>query len=176
MNPRRILRLLAFSVLASSTSIATLRASGQERPAIKAEKNDLPTATLEKQFRESMSGATLVGSYTIDGKADERSVQKERYTLSSVSKLPSGLWLFTARIEYGEKDVTLPIPLRVEWAGDTPVITLTDQKIPGLGTFTARVMIYRGRYAGTWQHDDVGGCLFGVVEKPTNRPRKDVRR
>jgi hypothetical protein len=61
--------------------------------------------------------------------------------------------------------VTLPIPLEIKWAGDTPVITLTKLAIPGLGTFTSRVVIYEGRYAGTWQHDRVGGHLFGKIEK-----------
>ena len=64
-----------------------------------------------------------------------------------------------------DKDVTVPIPLEIKWAGDTPVITLTDLAIPSLGTFTARVVIYDGRYAGTWQHGQVGGHLFGRIEK-----------
>jgi hypothetical protein len=33
----------------------------------------------------------------------------------------------------------VPIPLIVRWAGDTPVITLTDLTIPGVGTFTTRL-------------------------------------
>jgi hypothetical protein len=50
--------------------------------------------------------------------------------------------------------------------GDTPIIPMTDMAVPGLGTFTARVMFYRGRYAGTWQHDTVGGHLWGIIERP----------
>jgi hypothetical protein len=26
-------------------------------------------------------------------------------------------------------------------------------------------VIYEGRYAGTWQHGDVGGHLFGVLKR-----------
>ena len=55
--------------------------------------------------------------------------------------------------------------LKAYAAGDTPIITLTNLEIPGLGTFTSRVIIYEGRYAGTWQHGDVGGHLFGRIEK-----------
>ena len=36
-------------------------------------------------------------------------------------------------------DVTLPIVVTMVWAGDTPMITLTDFAIPSMGTFTARV-------------------------------------
>jgi hypothetical protein len=57
------------------------------------------------------------------------------------------------------------MPLEIKWAGDTPIITLTNMAIPGLGTFTARVLIYDNRYAGTWQHGPVGGNLFGKIEK-----------
>jgi hypothetical protein len=81
-------------------------------------------------------------------------------------KLPEGdVWLIKARVKYGDKDVTVPMPLEIKWAGDTPIITLTDFTIPGLGTFTSRVVIYENRYAGTWQHGQVGGHLFGRLEK-----------
>jgi hypothetical protein len=40
-----------------------------------------------------------------------------------------------------------------------------DFAIPTLGTFTARVFFYGNRYAGTWQHDKVGGHMFGRIEK-----------
>jgi len=51
------------------------------------------------------------------------------------------------------------------WSGNTPVITLDNLWIPGMGTFSARVLIHQGRYAGTWSHGDKGGHLFGRIEK-----------
>jgi len=30
------------------------------------------------------------------------------------------------RIQNGKRDVTAPVPVAVKWAGDTPVIMLTD--------------------------------------------------
>ena len=36
--------------------------------------------------------------------------------------------------------------------------------IPGLdGTFTARVMFYAERYAGSWQHGEYGGLMYGTI-------------
>ena len=97
---------------------------------------------------------------------EDQSPKPEEYTITSAMKLPDGdLWLLKTRIKYGDKDVTVPIPLEIKWAGDTPVITLTNLGIPGLGTFTSRVVIYDNRYAGTWQHGNVGGNLFGRIEK-----------
>ena len=37
--------------------------------------------------------------------------------------------------------------------------------IPGLGVYTARVMIYADHYAGFWSSADHSGHLFGIVEK-----------
>ena len=60
------------------------------------------------------------------------------------------------------------MPLQVQWAGTTPVITLTNVLIPGLGTFSSRVVIYKNKYAGTWTHGDVGGHLFGTIGPNTD--------
>lgn len=121
-------------------------------------------AALEEDFQRSLSGATLVGHFTV---GDQKDLRKEEYTITKVSKIPGGLWLFQVRIQYGKRDVTLPLPLNVQWADDTPVITLTDLSIPGLGTYTARVLIYRDQYAGTWSGGDVGGQMFGRVVRET---------
>ena len=92
-------------------------------------------------------------------------MKEEKYKLKTVKKLPGGnRWLF--EYQYGDKGTVIPLPREVKWAGDTPVITLTELTIPGMGTFTARVLVYGDRYAGTWQHGKVGGHLFGRIEKP----------
>ena len=117
---------------------------------------------LEKKFQETLSNATLVGKWRLvkDGKLGEE--REEKYTLGKVSKLGS-LWIIRARIQFGKKDVTLPVPVRVEWAGDTPVISVTDAGLPGLGKYTARVLVYNGLYTGTWFGSDHGGFLTGKI-------------
>lgn len=131
--------------------------------------SDGTSAELEKryeQFEQRMSGAVLEGRFTIVGKPDEKPAP-EQYTIKSVKKLPTGdYWLFQANIKYGDQDLTIPIPIEVKWAGNTPVITLSDTTIPGLGTFGAHVVIDRDKYAGTWSHDDAGGHMFGIIKRP----------
>ena len=124
-------------------------------------------APLEEKFRAMMSGATLVGRYTQDDQADDKPPAEERYTIKKVTKVADleDVWRFDVRIQFGKYDVTLPLNLQVLWAGDTPVITLTDYRIPALGTFSARVLMRGDRYAGTWQHGKVGGHLFGTIER-----------
>ncbi|WP_278465529.1 hypothetical protein [Gimesia maris] len=121
-------------------------------------------AQREQKLEQQMSGATLVGHFSVDGKQNGKPPREERYEIASMKKLQGDQWLITARIKYGDNDVNVPMPLNVFWAGDTPVISLTNMTIPGLGTFTSRVMFFEGRYAGTWQHGKVGGNLWGKIE------------
>ena len=131
--------------------------------------SELDRKKLEMEFQKSLTGVVLVGHYTaVDQKADGQdglSPKSDRYTITKVSKLQNDVWLFLARIQFGKNDVTVPMPIRVKWAGDTPVITLTDVLIPGLGTYTSRVVVYRGRYAGTWSGGDHAGHLWGKIER-----------
>jgi len=117
-------------------------------------------------FTKSMENCVLVGSFTIDGKDSDEPLKAERYEIESVAKASDNLWIFNARVKYGKLDTKLPITVPMEWAGDTPVVTLTNASLPGLGEgFSARVLFYEDRYAGTWQHGPVGGHMFGKIER-----------
>ena len=132
-------------------------------------------AQLEEKFRTALSGATLVGRYTQDDQADDKPPAEERYAIKRVSKVAGqeDVWRFDVRIQFGDYDVTVPLNLDVLWAGDTPMITLTDYRIPALGTFSARVLIHGDRYAGTWQHGKVGGHLFGKIDRKPVEDKPD---
>jgi hypothetical protein len=117
---------------------------------------------LERQFTEQMRGAAMVGSFTIAGRED-RPARPDRYDIASVEKVGEDRWRFNARI--GEKNVTLPVTVTMRWVDDTPMIMLTDMTIPAMGTFSARVFFHGDRYAGTWQHDRVGGHMYGRIER-----------
>lgn len=143
------------------TSIAYVHATAAP-PANSAAKK---RAQLEKKFTDQLTKSVLTGQFSVDGKPAGDVPRTERYEIESLQKTKSGRWVITSRIQYGKHDVKVPIMLDVFWAGDTPVISLTDVTIPGMGTFTARVMFYGDRYAGTWQHGKVGGHLWGKVGK-----------
>jgi hypothetical protein len=122
-------------------------------------------ADLEAAFTARLSNAVMAGSYTMGNGAAPK---KDRYTIVSVRKLKDDNWLFQARVQFGSKDVTIPMIIPVKWAGDTPVISVTELGFPGLGSYTARVMIYGDQYAGTWQDNNNkahGGHLWGRIEK-----------
>lgn len=116
---------------------------------------------LEIEFQKSMSGVVLDGFFKTNNADSEP--KKERYSITKVTKLAGEYWIFQARIQYGKRDVTLPVPVNVKWAGDTPVLTLTETTIPGLGTFSARLLFYDGQYVGVWRHGEHTGQHFGRI-------------
>jgi hypothetical protein len=132
----------------------------QEKPA-KPDK-----AALEKQFAEKMSGAKMVGYWSLWGKEDKPA--SDSYTLGKVSKVEGDKedkWTFEARIQFGGVDVTVPVPVEVKWAGSTPVITVDKVAVPGVGTYSARVVIHDNHYAATWDGGDHGGYMWGKIVK-----------
>ncbi|MAI70012.1 MAG: hypothetical protein CMM01_03770 [Rhodopirellula sp.] len=146
------------------------QSSGTEPDQSKTGPADQGSSNQEQKDREIrlakyLTGAKFLGNFTIQGKSDTLP-KPEAYTISKCEKLPQAdMYRLTARIKYGEIDSEVPLDLKILWAGRTPVITMDAFWIPGMGTFGARVLIHSGRYAGTWQHDEVGGHLFGVIKK-----------
>jgi hypothetical protein len=114
---------------------------------------------------KTLSGSKLTGSFTVT-REKKGELTQEEYHILECKKLDEGnLWMIQARIKYGQHDVTVPIPVPIEWAGTTPVISLDDFEIPLMGTFDAQVLfdLEKRQYAGTWSHGDVGGHLFGEI-------------
>jgi hypothetical protein len=124
-----------------------------------------PDAKQIAGLEQALSNSALVGQFTITGAPAPNQPAAERYDLGEVKYLGKGQWLIQARIRYGEHDVPLPLTLPIRWAGDTPVICVDEMAFPGLGTYTARVMIYRDHYAGFWTGKDHGGHLFGEIKR-----------
>jgi hypothetical protein len=121
---------------------------------------------LEKSFAAKLTGAILAGSFSLDGKESDPH-KPDRYQIVTAKKISGDDWVVTAKMKVGENELDVPVPIKVYWADDTPVMSLTDLTIPGMGTFTSRVMFHGDRYAGTWQHGEVGGHMWGKIEKPT---------
>lgn len=166
-------------VLFAWTSASTLLGQPVSRPAADAAATQpvLDRVALEKQFEQTMSGAVLVGRFS-DAARPDAAPKEDRYTIQRVSKIDGDgeRWLFICRMQFGRKDVAVPLTIPVRWAGDTPVISVTDMTIPGMGTYSARVMVYGDQYAGTWRGGTHGGHLWGRIERATaTRPAATTR-
>jgi len=116
----------------------------------------------EKEFQQLMDHVVLVGHFTV---GDSSELHDDRYVIDGVTKVKDGVWRFSARVQYANKDVPVAINVPVIWAGDTPVLSLPRQAIEGLGMYEARLVIYKGGYAGTWGGGAGGGKMFGNIIK-----------
>jgi len=116
----------------------------------------------EEAFAELLTGARLTGWFSDDTRPDAPPA-KDSYTISRCEKADDGKWLFEAVV--GETGLKVPLYLPVEWAGDTPVITLDQFPVPQMGTFDARVLFHGKSYAGTWRGEKHGGEMMGRIER-----------
>lgn len=129
------------------------------------EPSSAPSAEAEEKFRASLTNATLEGRWCPVGGDGLGSDRDEKYEIQSVERVSGDNWLITAKMRYRQVELTLPFPVQVKWAGDTPVLVVDNVGIPGGNKYSARVMIYNGTYSGTWTGGEHGGLLHGVVKR-----------
>ncbi len=175
MKPYVFLLVTACLLLSGSESVTAQEsdspaAKDASKPEAKAGDDAAKRAELRKALGEALTGATLVGHFTVDDNAD-KPLKPDRYTIAQVTPVKGDHFLFL----YVHQGVPIPLTLKVLWAGDTPVLTLDEFTIAGMGTFSARLMfrLKSDRYAGTWQHGKTGGLMFGRIErakKPEPKP------
>jgi outer membrane protein assembly factor BamB len=137
-----------------------------------------PAASVEAQrpalhakFAKTLSNATFQGSWQMtrwEPGAEPLPLgqpKQDQYTISEVTPIGGDHWLVKARIQYADHDVTLPVPIKVLWAGDTAVITLDNMALPILGTYSARVLIHGSFYSGVWMGEGYGGVMSGQIKR-----------
>jgi len=154
--------LLLAALLQSISSVATMPPQAPD---------SVGQAELESKFAALMTGCRMVGQYTETGSA--KPPKKDSYTIAKVTKVEGDKWRFHAKIEYGKRSVTVPLMVDVKWAGDTPVIQVTDMAVPMLGTYSARVVVYGDQYAGLWSGKGHGGQMFGKIVKAKAKTNQD---
>jgi outer membrane protein assembly factor BamB len=157
------MRLIALSALCIAASVAPCFAYSQAvtRP----ESPDAAArAQREAAFEKLLTNVRLEGFTTL---STQEGLKADSYTLKKVSKQPDGQWKFEAVIHYGTRPIPMAISLPVEWAGDTPVITVVGLSVPFMGKYDARVLFHGDQYVGVWTGDGYGGHIFGkVVPQP----------
>jgi hypothetical protein len=126
-------------------------------------------ADRDAAFAAKMNGARLIGKYSVwTPQGEQMPAQDDTYDISELTRGEGDTWVFQYTMSYGGGNkLTVPIPVSVVWAGDTPVLTMTDQAVQGLGVFSVRVLLYGDRYAGTWQSPMAGGHMWGRIETGT---------
>jgi hypothetical protein len=158
-SPILTLSFLLGLLLGSSGAVA------QESRDSSASKPETTLTAREQKFQETLRESLFIGRWAFikEGKLSEE--QEEKYTILRAVKTGEDRWIIYARVQYGSRDLTVPVAVDLKWAGETPVITLDAVSIPGLGTYSARVLVHEKTYAGSWSASDHGGVLYGVIEK-----------
>jgi hypothetical protein len=121
----------------------------------------------ERQFQESMNDVALDGFSLVD---DSKDLHEDHYVIERITKVGEDTWKFQAKVRVNDRDVKVTIPVPVKFAGDTPVISLTNFVVPGFGKFSARIVFWNGGYAGTWTSGKTRGKLFGKVNRDSTSP------
>jgi hypothetical protein len=179
MNIRTLLGASLIAFMAAGPTGFGILGAGQgaamasESDAVPANRKVPDRAVLEREFAAALAGATLQGFWQVTteggltGTAPMSEPKPESYEITSAQKMSDEQWVILARIRFAEKDVSVPVPVRVVWAEDTAVITLDDLSLPLLGTYSARVMVHHGFYSGVWysRPKNYGGVLSGRIIK-----------
>jgi hypothetical protein len=150
------------------------QAGGQRRgmsfpipaPAIQPKKSQ---EELDAALSKMLSGATLEGHFnTTKVGRDGAPAAPDRYTLGEVKKLTDNIWTF----QYNFRGTVIPLPVPIQWAGNTPIVTIDEFSIMGMGPYTARVMFFEDHYSGYWKHGDVGGNMYGVIRRANSETKQ----
>jgi len=152
---------LFLAVLLSLTADVTLAQEAAAPPSV-------TMNAAEKAFFDSMNNVKMIGYFTM---GDSKELHDDAYVIEKIAKVAEGQWNFSARVQYGWRDIKVTLKIPVAFAGDTPVINFLKQKIEGMGTYDARVLFFKGAYSGTWGAGDHGGTMFGKIVK--NDPPAD---
>lgn len=128
---------------------------------------EAPTSELsaqEEAFQKRLEKVLFEGQWCLVKDGVLGPWKTDKYTIQSANKVSGDDWVITSRIQFGSVDVNLPLTVQVYWAGDTPVISVTDLPVPGAGTYTARVLVYENTYAGSWFGKGYGGQMTGTIK------------
>lgn len=124
---------------------------------------------LEERLSKTLTNCVMRGTFqpadeaSLLGKGQLKPAEPDRYVIESAGKASDGRWQVRARIDHGGNSAILPIMVDVAWADDTPVIVVRDLAVPGIGTYSARVMIFGNFYTGVWFGDCYGGVMSGQI-------------
>lgn len=123
----------------------------------------LPTDPKER-FKALFTKATLSGRWAplTDGVLGEER-GGDKYNIVSAVMGEGDRWIISAKLKYRDQEFVMPIPVKMQFAGDVAILTVDNLAIPNGGTYTARLIIYERTYSGSWKGQRGGGMLYGTI-------------
>lgn len=163
--------------------LATLLGATAEQPApLAAEQAPEPQAgepalnALETALVATLTEATFIGRWHPIADGEVGAERRDRYSIAGAEKTGDNRWVIRARLSADMPDLIVPVPVRIEWAGDAAVLIVDDFGLPGMNPYSARVLIFDDTYAGTWSGGGMAGLISGIIAReadggePNERP------
>ncbi len=157
------LRLLTLILVGCST-FAHSQTSPAPAPAVEKTTPAIVLDEKEQKLVASLENVLFDGRWTPIENGTLGAEKSDTYAISKAVKLGKN-WTINAKMEYGGKSFEIPVPVKIEWAGDTAVIIVDNLALMGPQKYSARVLVYNGTYAGTWTGQGQGGLLSGIIRK-----------
>lgn len=127
----------------------------------------------QQAFVERYSNIALRGGATDSAKAGVQMDDPDKpspYRIVGWQQRGPGALTALAVFGAGPLSMPVPVPVQLDWAGEVPVLRLSEVRIPGIGTYSATWFFHGDRFAGTWQGTGHGGHFFGDILRPAAAP------
>ena len=127
-------------------------------------------ADIEAKFIAMLKNATLKGSWA-PVQQNRLGVEQgnDSYRIARAEKSEGGKWSIVSVFTVQGKQVELPLPASVKFAGDTAVLILDNVRAgQGKTNWSARVMFHEDVYAGRWwetANREHGGIITGTITR-----------
>lgn len=120
--------------------------------------------TPEEKFRLLFTEASLSGRWAPlkDGVLGEEK-DGDKYHIVSVSQREGDQWIVNARMKFRDQELVVPIPVQIQFIGDSILLMVNDLSTPGGGMYSARLLIHDRTYSGSWKGARGGGMLYGTI-------------
>ncbi len=169
------MKLLPFHVLAAalvaffSTHSILAAAENPEQP---------DRESIEKAFSAMLENATLHGTWAPVAEGILGDEKKDGYFILRAFKQEGARWVIVSRINYKGRQIDVPIPVIIQFAGDAAVMILDDVPIGEGQTWSARILFHEDVYAGSWWGADKvkGGIVSGVITREKKEDKEETEK
>jgi len=127
------------------------------------EEGEAALNALETAFVATLTEATFIGRWHPIADGEVGAERRDRYSIAGAEKTGDNRWIIRARLSADLPDLLVPVPVRIEWAGDAAVLMVDDFGLPGMNPYSARVLIFDDTYAGTWSGGGMAGLISGII-------------
>ena len=171
-SPRFLLLLGGVIFTAANLSAQTTpakdgpAAAPAQAPAKEPAASELTAA--EAAFAAMLKNATLKGSWAPIDKRLLGEEKQDGYRIVRAEKIKGSQWSLISRFTFQGKEINVPFPVTVHFAGDAAVMALDTIPLGDGSVWSARILFHDDVYAGSWWGADKAtksGVVSGTITR-----------